>query len=86
MESRGSDPQHRWAARSCTALPSIPLSLVVTILPRVSVDVVWRALPEPESLHADWPLWNVGRIRPTNVPVAAVRNAAQEDGDAVQGL
>ncbi len=45
----------------------------------------WRAL-EPESPLADWPFWNVGRIRPTKAPVTAVRNAAQEDGDAVQGL
>ena len=43
-------------------------------------------MPEPESARADWLFWNVRRIRPTNLRVAAVRNAAQEDGDAVQGL
>jgi hypothetical protein len=33
---------------------------------------------------ADLPFWNVGRTRRTSV--AVVRSAAQEDGDAVQGL
>jgi hypothetical protein len=72
--------------RSCTALPSIPLSLATTIVCRGRVDVFWRALPESGSPLADLPFWNVGRTRRTSVPVAVVRSAAQEDGDPVQGL
>ena len=74
------------STRSGTALPSIPLFLPAAVLCSVCVDVVRTALSERKLPLVDWHFSNVGRIRPTNVPVPVVGSTAHEDGDAVQGL